>query len=90
MPLPSPHAKPPNANISGARCPPSPSCAKAMPYWMQMFTWINPVSHFSTIARGILLKGVGLEILYPHLLALVGFAFLLMFFSVRQFRKQLG
>jgi ABC-2 type transport system permease protein len=76
---------PPIAMISGATTP-----VEAMPYWMQMFTWINPVSHFSTIARGILLKGVGLEILYPHLLALVGFAFLLMFFSVRQFRKQLG
>lgn len=76
---------PPIAMISGATTP-----IEAMPYWMQMFTWVNPVSHFSTIARGILLKGVGLEILYPNLLALLGFTVLLVFFSVRQFRKQLG
>ncbi len=76
---------PPIAMISGATTP-----VEAMPNWMQAFTWINPVSHFSTVARGILLKGAGIEILYPNLLALLAFAFLLVFFSVRQFRKQLG
>lgn len=78
-------ANPPIAMISGATTP-----VEARPNWMQAFTWINPVSHFSTVARGILLKGAGIEILYPNLLALLAFAFLLVFFSVRPFRKQLG
>jgi ABC-2 type transport system permease protein len=76
---------PPLAMISGATTP-----IEAMPIWMQAFTWINPVRHFSTVARGILLKGAGIEILFPNLLVLMVFAFILVFFSARQFRKQLG
>ena len=34
---------------------------RAMPEWMQPFTLLNPISHFSTIARGVLLKGAGIE-----------------------------
>jgi ABC-type polysaccharide/polyol phosphate export permease len=54
------------------------------------FTLLNPVNHFSTIARGILLRGAGLEMFWPHLLALVGFALLLVGISAWRFRKQLG
>lgn len=76
---------PPLAMISGATTP-----IEAMPVWMQAFTWINPVRHFSTLARGILLKGAGLELLYPYLLVLFGFAVLLVGLSAWRFRKQLG
>ena len=57
---------------------------------MQPFTLLNPISHFATIARGVLLKGAGLEAVWPHMLALVGFAVALVGFSAWRFRKQLG
>ena len=58
-----------------------------MPHWMQQVSYVNPVRHFSTIARGVLLKGVWMEILYLNLLAL---AFLIVGASVWRFRKQLS
>ncbi|HKX31562.1 MAG TPA: ABC transporter permease [Blastocatellia bacterium] len=76
---------PPLSMLSGATTP-----VEAMPEWMQPFTLINPVSHFATIARGVLLRGAGLEIIWPHLAALVGFAILLVGISAWRFRKQLG
>jgi ABC-2 type transport system permease protein len=48
------------------------------------------VRHFSTIARGVLLKGVGVEVLYPNLLALTAFALVIVGASVWRFRKQLS
>jgi ABC-2 type transport system permease protein len=76
---------PPLSMLSGATTP-----VEAMPEWMQPFTLINPISHFSTIARGVLLRGAGIEAIYPHLLALVGFAVVLVGVSAWRFRKQLG
>jgi ABC-2 type transport system permease protein len=76
---------PPLSMLSGATTP-----VEAMPEWMQPLTLLNPISHFSTIARGVLLKGAGVEIIWPHLLALVGFAILLVGISAWRFRKQLG
>jgi ABC-2 type transport system permease protein len=76
---------PPMALLSGATTP-----LEAMPAWMQPLTEINPVRHFATVARSIMLKGAGVEVLYLHLLALLGFAVLLVGISVWRFRKQLG
>jgi ABC-2 type transport system permease protein len=39
--------------------------------------------------RGILLKGVGLEEIWPQVLALIGFAALLIALAVRRFHKTL-
>ena len=76
---------PPLALLSGATTP-----LEAMPEWLQPLTNVNPVCHFAIIARGVLLKGAGIEVLYPNLLALLGFALLLVGVSAWRFRKQLG
>jgi ABC-2 type transport system permease protein len=76
---------PPLSMLSGATTP-----LEGMPYWMQQVSYINPVRHFSTIARGVLLKGVGLEVLYPNLLALTAFTLVIVGASVWRFRKQLS
>lgn len=76
---------PPLALLSGAMTP-----VEAMPGWLQPLTYLNPVRHFAVISRGIMLKGVGLEVLYPYFLALAGFAALLVGVSVWRFRRQLG
>ena len=41
-----------------------------MPEWIQPFTYLIPLRYFLVIVRGIFLKGIGLEILWPHALAL--------------------
>ncbi len=76
---------PPVAMLSGAMTP-----IEAMPAWLQPITYINPVRHFGTVARGVMLKGVGLDVLYPEMLALSAFAFILVAVSAWRFRKQLG
>ncbi|MEZ5428907.1 MAG: ABC transporter permease [Pyrinomonadaceae bacterium] len=75
---------PPLVLLSGATTP-----VEAMPQWLQPFTLLNPVRHFAVISRGILLKGSGLEVLYPNFLALVGFCILLVGISSWLFRRQL-
>jgi len=76
---------PPLAMLAGATTP-----VEAMPTWLQPFTLLNPVRHFASISRGIMLKGVGLEVLYPNFLALLAFAIILVWISAWRFRRQLG
>jgi ABC-2 type transport system permease protein len=61
-----------------------------MPPWLRPVTLLNPVRHFSIIARGVMLKGVGLDVLYPNLLALLAISLFLIAISSWRFRKQLG
>lgn len=75
---------PPLALLSGATTP-----IEAMPAWLQPVTEINPVKHFGIISRSILLKGSGVDVLYPQLLALAAIAFIMVSVSAWQFRKQL-
>jgi drug efflux transport system permease protein len=76
---------PPLALLSGATTP-----IEAMPQWLQPVTALNPVKHFAIISRGILLKGSGIDVLYPQLFALVVIAVVMVSVSAWQFRKQLG
>lgn len=46
---------------------------ESMPIVFQYLSLLNPLRHFVAISRGILLKGVGIDILYPHVLALTAF-----------------
>lgn len=76
---------PPLATLSGALTP-----VEAMPHWLQPVTVLNPIYHFGVIARAALLKGTGLDTLWPHFAALSLFATVLVSLSVWRFRKQLG
>jgi ABC-2 type transport system permease protein len=76
---------PPISMLSGATYP-----VEGMPHWMQPVTLINPVRHFSIIARGVMLKGVGLDVLYPNLLVLLAISLLLIAISSWRFREQMG
>ena len=75
---------PPLVLLSGATTP-----IEAMPRWLQPFTYLNPIRHFATIARGVMLKGTGIEVLYPNLLALTAFCVILVGISAWRFRQQL-
>jgi ABC-2 type transport system permease protein len=75
---------PPLAALSGALTP-----VEAMPEWLRPITLANPVRHFALISRGVLLKGSGMQDLYPNFAALSAFAAILLAISVWRFRKQL-
>ena len=76
---------PPLAVLSGALTP-----IDAMPKWIQPLTLLNPVRHFAAISREVLIKGVGLEVVYPQLVSLLAFTVVLVGISVWRFRRQLG
>jgi ABC-2 type transport system permease protein len=76
---------PPLSVLSGSLTP-----VEAMPHWLQPFTVVNPLRHFGIIIRAVLLKGSGLDTLWPNFLALIAFTVIMLSFSVWRFRKQLG
>ncbi len=48
-----------------------------------------PLTYFVTILRSILIKGVGLDMILPQVIALTVFAFLLLGLAARRFQKTL-
>jgi ABC-2 type transport system permease protein len=76
---------PPLAMLSGGLTP-----IEAMPHWVQPLTLFNPIAHFAIIARSVLIKGAGLDVVYPNLLALLGLATVLVGVSAWRFRRQLS
>jgi len=76
---------PPFTALSGAFTP-----IEALPKLLQPWAQLNPIAHFVVIVRSVLIKGAGLGVVYPHLLALAGLATLLVGVSAWRFRRQLG
>ena len=58
-----------------------------MPTIIQYITYLNPLRYFLVIIRGIFLKGVGLEVLWPHLAALLALGLAGMALAVRRVSK---
>ncbi|WP_017318423.1 ABC transporter permease [Mastigocladopsis repens] len=76
---------PPLVLLCGATSPIS-----SMPTVVQWLSYLDPLRYFVEVSRGILLKGVGMEMLWHQVLILLIFATVLMSLSIRQFRRQLG
>ncbi len=64
--------------------------AEAIPGWLQPLVRINPIRHFSVIARSSMIKGTGFETLWPNFLVLGTFTVIMVSASVWRFRKQLS
>ena len=62
---------------------------ESMPQVLQWFATLIPAHHFMTILRGILLKGAGLDVLWPNVLALLILGIVIGTFSFRFVRKAL-
>jgi len=60
-----------------------------MPVAVQYFTYLNPLRYLIEIARGIFLKGTGIPVLWPQMLALFGYGMIVMGLSAASFRKRL-
>ena len=60
-----------------------------MPLLAQYFTFLNPVRYFMEIVRGVFLKGAGVDVLWPQMLALLGFGVIILTASANRFHKKL-
>jgi ABC-2 type transport system permease protein len=61
-----------------------------MPAWIQPATYLIPLRYFLVIVRGIFLKGVGLEVLWPQALALAAWGFAVLALATLRSSKRLG
>lgn len=62
---------------------------EGMPRGAQYLAHVIPLTYYLRIVRGIILKGVGLDYLWPNLLPLIAFGSVIFTLSVLRFRKQL-
>ena len=60
-----------------------------MPQSIQYLTLLNPVRYFIEIVRGLFLKGSGVSVLWPQMLALGIFGVVILSLSAMRFRKRL-
>jgi ABC-2 type transport system permease protein len=60
-----------------------------MPEWIQYLTYANPLRYFLVIIRGVFLKGNGLDILWPQMLALGILGTFMIVLSSLRFQKRL-
>ncbi len=61
-----------------------------MPRVFQWFTYAVPLRYYVQVLRGVFLKGVGLEVLWPQGLALLGLGLAILTLARLRFRQQLG
>ncbi len=62
---------------------------RSMPLPVQYLTYLNPVRYFMEIVRGIFLKGIGLTVLWPQVMALLVIGTALIGLSILRFHKRL-
>ena len=60
-----------------------------MPLAVQYLTYLNPLRYFLEIVRGVFLKGVGVSVLWPHILILAIYGTAILSLSAVRFRKKL-
>jgi len=60
-----------------------------MPVVLQGVSLVFPARYFIVVTRGIFLKGVGIEVLWPPILALALFALVGLTLAVKVFHKEL-
>jgi ABC-2 type transport system permease protein len=61
-----------------------------MPDIFQYMTYLNPLRYFLIIIRGLFLKGNGIDILWPQMVALLMIGIIVITYSTLRFRKRLG
>ncbi len=71
--------------LSGTWTPP-----EAMPAWLRYLIHLSPLHHYIDVAYGILLRGVGLDILWPAALAMTLLGGTLFSLGLLRFRRQFG
>ena len=62
---------------------------RGMPEWAQVIGNVLPLTHFLVLVRGIMLKGNGLDLLWPQIWAIVAFIVAVLVIGVKTFRRTL-
>ncbi len=62
----------------------------SMPAFFRLYTYLFPARYFNDIARGITLKGIGLQDLWFNALLLVFYALAVLAFASFRFKKKIG
>jgi ABC-2 type transport system permease protein len=60
-----------------------------MPEAVQWLTYLNPLRYFMEIVRGLFLKGVGISVLWPQMVALAVYGTVVLTLSAVRFHKKL-
>jgi len=60
-----------------------------MPIAVQYLSYLNPLRYFMEIVRGVFLKGVGVEVLWPRMLCLLVYGVTVLGLSAARFHKTL-
>lgn len=60
----------------------------SMPHWVQLVSEVNPVRHFVSISRAILMKGAGLSEIARPMLILSVYAVVVLTVAIRLYRKR--
>jgi ABC-2 type transport system permease protein len=60
-----------------------------MPVAVQYLSYLNPLRYFMEIVRGVFLKGVGLEVLWPKMVCLAIYGTTILSLAAMRFRKKL-
>jgi ABC-2 type transport system permease protein len=61
-----------------------------MPEMMRAYTWLFPARYFVEISRGIAMKGIGLDLLWPQFLALALYTTVVFAAATRLFGKKVA
>jgi ABC-2 type transport system permease protein len=61
-----------------------------MPEPIRWMTIVNPLRHVLVIIRGVFLKGIGVDALWPQMLALLLIGLAVLAFAVSRFRKTMA
>jgi ABC-2 type transport system permease protein len=62
----------------------------SMPHWVQVASQLNPVRHFVTVARAILMKGAGMREVAQPMGILVVYGAAVLTLAIRQHHKRSG
>jgi ABC-2 type transport system permease protein len=60
-----------------------------MPQWLQYLTYLSPLRYFLVVLRGTYLKGIGIGVLWPQMLAMAALGTSLLLIAVLRFHKAL-
>jgi len=61
----------------------------AMPIWLQWLSFLSPMRHYLALALGVFIKGLSLDVVFPHALILTVFTILILWIGLRRFRHSL-
>ena len=62
----------------------------SMPRVIQAIALFVPARYFINISKGVFLKGIGLNVLWPDVLLLIGYGAMMFFFTARKLREKVA